>query len=282
MLTCEKLSIHRNVFRRLTGVDIELFLEMCEKITPVWEKRRNNYEQGGRPHEIRGVQNHLLAMLIYYRAYISYAFLGLLFDVDETTTMRAVKRIEKMAVQVIHIEKKRELTKDEVCYLIVDATEQPVQRPEKGQKRYYSGKKKRHTHKFQLTVDSQGKIHSVSKTHPGKKHDLKVHQAQKKRDQFFGIPKKMDLGYQGIGKTDSNAQIPHKKPKGGQLSKKQKQENHKLSKKRIRVENTIRAVKTFRIMADTYRNKLKGHSMKANIISGIVNLKIEKQLQKAA
>jgi hypothetical protein len=258
MLTFDKITRHRDLFRRLTGVDVEMFLEMCEQIIPLWENRRDNFEQGGCPHSLSGVQNHLLAMLIYYRSYISYAFLGLLFDVHETTAMRSVKRIEKLAVRVIHIEKKRELTKEEVSYLIIDATEQPVQRPKKRQKRYYSGKKKRHTHKVQLTVDSQGKIHAVSPTHPGKKHDLTVHQGQKKRDQFLGIPKKGDSGYQGMGKKDSHAQIPHKKPRGGTLSNEQKQENHLLSKERIRVENTIREVKIFRIMADPYRNRRKG------------------------
>jgi len=169
-----------------------------------------------------------------------------------------------------------------VSYQIIDATEQPVQRPKKKQKRYYSGKKKRHTHKVQLTVDQQGKIHSVSKTHPGKKHDLKVHQGQKKRDQFLGVPKKGDSGYQGIGQDDAHAQIPYKKPKGGQLSKEQKQENHALSKERIRVENTIREIKIFKIMADPYRNRRKGHNIKLNIIAGIVNRKIENRLQKTA
>ena len=47
------------------------------------------------------------------------------------------------------------------------------------------------------------------------------------------------------------------------------------SKGRIRVENTIREVKIFRIMADLYRNRRKGHDLKFNIIAGIVNRKTE-------
>jgi hypothetical protein len=34
-------------FRRITGVDVELFKEMAEKIRPLWEKRRDNLEEGG-------------------------------------------------------------------------------------------------------------------------------------------------------------------------------------------------------------------------------------------
>jgi hypothetical protein len=43
--------------------------------------------------------------------------------------------------------------------LVVDVTETPVERPQKRQRRYYSGKKKRHTLKAQLVVDqTSGKI----------------------------------------------------------------------------------------------------------------------------
>ena len=67
MLTFEKLSHHPQIFVRLTGVSVELFLEMSAKIEPLWETRRDNFEQGGRNHSIAGVRNHLLAMLMYYR-----------------------------------------------------------------------------------------------------------------------------------------------------------------------------------------------------------------------
>jgi len=76
--------------------------------------------------------------------------------------MRAVKRIEKIAVKVLHIEKKREIgiNDNDVCILYL-MDEQPIQRPKKGQKKYYSGKKKRHTVKTQYVVGSDGKIKSV-------------------------------------------------------------------------------------------------------------------------
>lgn len=37
--------------------------------------------------------------------------------------------------------------------MIVDATEQPIQRPKKKQRGHYSGKKKRHTQKAQVMVN---------------------------------------------------------------------------------------------------------------------------------
>lgn len=88
------------------------------------------------------------------------------FDSDETTVMRAVKRTEKIAVQVVHIEKKRELTREDAEYLIIDATEQPVRRPKKGRKKYYSGKKRKHTLGTRFIVGPVGRIFSVSAAYP--------------------------------------------------------------------------------------------------------------------
>ena len=40
-------------------------------------------------------------MLIYYCCYITYIFTGFLFNSHETTVMRSVRRIERIAVKVI-------------------------------------------------------------------------------------------------------------------------------------------------------------------------------------
>ena len=282
MLTFEKLSRRPETFRRLTGVDIDLFVEMTEKVRPLWEKRRNNFEKGGRKHNLEGAENHLLAMLLYYRCYVTYEFLSFFFDSDETTVMRAVKRTEKIAVRVIHIEKKREITRADAEYLIIDATEQPVQRPKKGQKKYYSGKKGKHTLGTQFIVGAEGRIFSVSASYPGSVHDFRIYKEQKGRDRFHGIPKKADGGYQGIAAYDRLAEIPFKKTRNGELTAEQKAYNRNLSKKRIKVEHVIREVKVFKIMSETYRNRLDGHNIKKNIISGIVNMKVEARKMKQA
>ena len=92
MLTVEKLSRRPVTFRRLTGVDVTLFLEMCEKIRPLWEKRKYNSEYGGRPHSLCGLVNHLLAMLLYHRCYVIYEFLSCLFDVRRSDEIAQPKR----------------------------------------------------------------------------------------------------------------------------------------------------------------------------------------------
>ena len=48
--------------------------------------------------------------------------------------------------------------------------------------------------------------------------------------------------------------IPHKKPKNGQLTPEQRQENKLISQLRIKVEHTISRLKRFGAVADIYRN----------------------------
>ncbi len=79
MLTAEKQSRRPVTFRRLTGVEVCLFHEICEKIRQLQEKRRDNFEKGGRNHNLRGLVNHLLAMLLYYRCYVTYESLSYFF-----------------------------------------------------------------------------------------------------------------------------------------------------------------------------------------------------------
>ncbi len=198
MLTAEKLSRRPMTFRRLTGVDVKTFYEIAERIRPLWEERRDNFEAGGRKRRLCGHVNHLLAMPLYYRCYVTYEFQSYFFDSHVTTVIRSVRRIEKITVQVIHIEKKRETACEEAEYLITDATEQPVLRPKKGWKKYHSGKKRQHTLKVQYVVIPDGKICSVTRTYPGKTCDFSIYKDWKNRDRFHGIPKKADSGYQGI------------------------------------------------------------------------------------
>lgn len=272
MLFYNKLIRKPRVFKRLTGVSVNQFEHMTHKLEPFWSERRSNFDKGGRKHKLDGVKNHLLAMLIYYRTYITYEFLGFLFGVDETTVLRAVARIEKIAIKVLHIKKDKQISKEETELLIIDATEQQIQRPKKGQKGYYSGKKKKHTVKTQVIVSKKGKILSISKTHKGKKHDYNIY---KKKPIRNDIDKIFDSGYQGVQNDDSKAKIPKKKPKGGKLTDEEKKANRKLSKVRIIVENIIGDIKTFKIFSEVYRNRRKNYNLRMNIVAGIVNLKFD-------
>ena len=70
------------------------------------------------------------------------------------------------------------------------------------------------------------------------------------------VPAWVDLGFIGIEKDFPQLEvvIPHKKPKNGQLTPAQRQENKFISQLRINVEHTICRVKHYRAVADIYRN----------------------------
>ncbi|BAY50484.1 transposase (plasmid) [Scytonema sp. HK-05] len=95
--------------------------------------------------------------------------------------------------------------------LIVDSAEQPRERPGeyKEQKKYYSGKKKSHTFKNQITVLPDGQdIVDVIAGKPGSKSDITLFREGKKgfdaNQKFQG-----DKAYVG----ESSMRTPMKKPK---------------------------------------------------------------------
>ena len=100
------------------------------------------------------------------------------------------------------------MSEEELETLIIDATEQEITRPQKGQKKYYSGKKKRHTIKTELQITIKGRIVNLSKSVPGSMHDFKL---RKKSDHIPRSSRALaDSGYQGLQHIHKKAKIPIK------------------------------------------------------------------------
>ena len=78
-----------------------------------------------------------------------------------------------------------------------------------------------------------------------------------------------------LASLHTNSQTPAKKSKLHPLSAEQKRANHKLSKKRILIENIIRKLKIFRILSDRYRNRRKRFGLRFNLIAAIYNLELD-------
>ena len=96
--------------------------------------------------------------LLYYRSYITQRFISsCLFEVDHSTVSRIIQKLEPLLAKAMPLPKERSLSQEEVMCLI-DATEQSIERPSKGQQGYYSGKKKRHTIKTGLGREYHSKI----------------------------------------------------------------------------------------------------------------------------
>jgi hypothetical protein len=84
----------------------------------------------------------------------------------------------------------------------------------------------------------------------------------------------VDTGYQGIAKIHANVELPKKRSKRNPLTKKDKQQNRSISFQRVTVENIIREVKIFRIIAEKYRNRRKKFGLRFNLIAAIYNLNL--------
>ncbi len=104
----------------------------------------------------------------------------------------------------------------------------------------------------------------------GKTHDFKLFKRSKlplnKKKKI-----KLDSGYQGIEKIHQNSDLPKKSSKLKPLTKKEKKENLRLSRIRVKVEHVIGKIKVFRIMAERYRNRRKYHDLRMKLICGIIN-----------
>ena len=273
-LTYATLSKHPQVFQRMTGLSVPEFQAIANRVRPLWEASVESLKKSaGRNNVLKTFDDKLMALLLYYRTYITHEFMGHLCGLHNSNVCRLFKKLEPLLGKHMAIKKDRSLTTDEILKLLADVTEQPVQRPEKAHKRQqtYSGKKKRHTRKVEIVMQDNGKIISVSKSHGGRKHDFRV------RKEETPLPMKamkyVDSGYQGLQKIASKVTLPVKRRKGQPLTTEQKQHNQKLASFRMKVEHKFREIKIFKIMSETYRNFGRKHHLRFNIIAGIVNFK---------
>ena len=259
-------------FRRLTGVSVVTFDRMVEQLRPLWEAAERHKTKSGRPWEVGGLENHLLIMLLYYRCYVTQEFIGFFWQVDRSVICRAIRRVERHAQPLLGVRRDPKIARREAEALIVDCTEQPIERPgvDAVQRTHYSGKKKRHTLKTEYVVTGKGRIASVSDSHPGSRHDLTIRREGPKLPKAARVY--ADSAYQGYEREHASLEIPYKKPKGGDLNDEEKDYNRGLGSFRVAVEHRIGRTKRFRIVAERFRNPRDTHHTKTSIIAGLVNI----------
>lgn len=243
MLRYEIIKKNVGIFRRVFGVDPTEFEEILSRVTPIWANDIiGNYKRPGRFPQLN-LREMILLLLLYYRHYITQEFVGMLFDHHKSNVCRIIKKLEPVLLKVMQLPERDGLSEEEVHDLIIDATENQIERPKCDQEKYYSGKKKRHTVKTEIRVTKKGRITNVSETVPGPIHDFKL------LEEGEEIPPEVcalgDSGYEGIKNIHEKSKIPHKKPKGKELMKQQKEENTALSRIRVIVENIMGDIKTF-------------------------------------
>jgi DDE superfamily endonuclease/Helix-turn-helix of DDE superfamily endonuclease len=222
--------------------------------------------------------DRLLTLLIYYRTYVPHVFLGFLFGLDDSNVSRSNRRLEPLLAGIFRIpERKVKLSQEEIRELFFDSTERPTARPVRGQKRFYSGKKKRHTLKTQVVVTRVRKeprrghqrrrvrIVAVSRTFPGSTHDKKVY------DETGVVIPPGVTGYGDTAYIGTTLKTPRRKPRKGELTPRQRAGNRRVSRRRIVVEHGIGKMKVWRAAAERWRNPRRRHTLMMKNVAGLHN-----------
>lgn len=242
---------------------------MVNTLRPLW---RTTPKPGAKPKLV--LEDRVLVALEYWREYRSYFHIGSSWGISEATVCRIVHWVEDrlMGSGRFRLPGKKQLVQGfgNPAVVVMDVTETPIERPKRRQRQFYSGKKKRHTLKCQIVLDEASGQIICTFFGKGREHDFKLYQASGVH--FAPQTQSLqDKGYQGIQKLHSNAPLPHKKPRGGQLSPPQKRDNRTLARRRIIIEQVNRCLKIFRILAERYRNRRRRVGLRCNLIAALYN-----------
>lgn len=115
-------------FKRLTGVKREVHEAMLDTVT----KGIRNF---GRPIKLSRA-DQLLMTLMYWREYRSELHIGQSYGVSEATVSRTIRKVESILIKDkrFQLPGRKALKKSEMKIegVVVDASEQAIQRPKKG------------------------------------------------------------------------------------------------------------------------------------------------------
>lgn len=299
MLKYEQVVKKPSVLRSLTGLNKGGFEQLLKPFEQAYEQDLDEREQrrekerqrargGGRPGELKHIEDKLLFILVYFKLYPLQELIAFLFGMSQPQANEWLHRLTPVLNEALGYEKQlpARKSKDIEAVLaqcpglefIIDGTERPIQRPKDKhkQREYYSGKKKRHTVKNNVITDKRTKkIKGLSPTEPGKKQDKK---AADEEDYHFPEGAKLwkDTGYQGYEPEGITTFQPKKKPRGGALTEQEKEENALISSQRIGVEHAIGGVKVFHIVRDVYRNHKDGFvDLVMETACGLHNLRLD-------
>jgi hypothetical protein len=124
-------------FKRLTGVQRETFEEMLQVVA----KGLHNF---GRPPKLSRA-DQLLMTLMYWREYRTEFHIAQSYGVSEATVCRTIRKVEDILVRSkkFRLPGKKALQPSDTVFevILVDASEQPVERPKKARKSTIAAKR---------------------------------------------------------------------------------------------------------------------------------------------
>jgi hypothetical protein len=277
MINLERALNQDRLLRALTGLNRHAFDALLPSFEQVYrasrraaKPQRQRAMGGGRKARLNSIEAKLFYILFYFKCYPTFDLAGILFDLDRSQThawMHGLQPVLEAALGEKMVLPERKLRSIEafmeafpgVERVMIDGTEHPIQRPQDPDQQTlnYSGKKRRHTRKHLAAVDQSKRVLVLSKAREGKLHDKRFETEEEIAFHIpDAIPIEVDLGFQGLASEYVNIRIPHKKPRGGELTELQKQENRALSQSRVVCENAFAGIKRYGAVSAIYRNRL--------------------------
>jgi hypothetical protein len=114
-------------FKRSTGVSHAMFEKMLAVV-------KNGLRDFGRTPKLSR-ENQLLMTLMYWREYRTEFHIGLTYGVSESTVCRTIKKVENVLMKSGEFRlpgrKALEASDTLIEVVLIDATEQPIERPKK-------------------------------------------------------------------------------------------------------------------------------------------------------
>ena len=177
MISLEHAKRSDRLMRATTSLTVREFDELAGRFGVAWAATRaaktaagttrQRRPGGGRKGCLVSAEQKLFFILLYFKAYPTQDVMGLLFGITQGQVSEWVRQLTAVVGQLIPLHRPARQARDlnqllraepELEELIIDGTERRLPRPQhRGkQKRFYSGRKKRHAVKNVLMVASAG------------------------------------------------------------------------------------------------------------------------------
>ena len=188
-------------FKRITGLSKRKFKKLRNKIKNYEEtqKSKNSLKRRGLKTSSMSLEDRLLLTLYYLRHYSTFANLANVFNISESYCYKIYKNYATLIMEVEKQDNSKKLLEEPQEIVVIDVAEQPIERPVKEQKSYYSGKVKRHTIKAQIIFSPLQKAILSVFCGKGQVHDFQLF----KQSGVLLHPDTLvlaDSGYQGLEK----------------------------------------------------------------------------------
>lgn len=236
MLNLDRILQNDRVMRAMTGLNRQAFEALLPSFSEAYQQslkrpgfKRQRAPGGGRKATLGSAREKLFYILVYCKCYSTFDVMGVLFDFDRSTACQWAHRLltvleqalgQKQVLPARKIESIAEFVErfPDVQAVIFDGKERPIQRPQDDERQ----------------LDEAEIVENIPNA----------------------VVIEGDLGFQGLQNEFENVHLPHKKPRGKELSEQQKQENRDFSAQRVVCEHAHAGIKRYNAVAAVYRNRV--------------------------